>query len=214
VKAIGVLGGTFDPVHHGHLRVALELVDLLALDEVRLVPVGSPAHRDAPQASAAQRVRMLKAALGDVPGLAVDVRETERAGPSFTVDTLASMRADFADASLTLIIGMDQFQVLSHWHRWAEIPEFAHICVVHRPGASTTHSPEIAQLLLERQVTDPARLREALAGYVYMGNVPVLDISSTRIRALIGRRTTPRFLLTDNVLDIIKQERLYASRDC
>ena len=76
------------------------------------------------------------------------------------------------------------------------------------------HAPELAQLLLERQVTDPGRLREAPAGYIYMGNVPVLDISSTRIRALISRRTNPRFLLTDNVIDIIKQERLYASRDC
>ena len=211
MDAIGILGGTFDPVHHGHLRVALELVDLLELDEVRLVPVGSPAHRAPPVASAEHRLRMLKAALCDVAGLAVDSRETERDGPSFTVDTLASMRADFPGAALMLIIGMDQFQLLCHWHRWAEIPPLAHICVVQRPGASAAYSPELAQLLLERQVTDPGRLREASAGYIYMANVPVLDISSTRIRALIRKRTPPRFLLTDNVIDIIKQERLYAS---
>ena len=213
MQALGLLGGTFDPVHHGHLRVALELVDLLTLDEVRLVPVGVPAHRDPPVANATQRLQMLEAALCDVDRLDFDAREIEREGPSFTVDTLASVRSDYPHASVTLIIGMDQFKVLHHWHRWREIPELAHICVVQRPGVSTTPSPELSQMLLERQVTDPGRLREAQAGYIYMGNVPVLDISSTRIRALIARRSTPRFLLTDNVIDIINQERLYANTD-
>ena len=213
MHAIGVLGGTFDPVHHGHLRVGLELRDLLALDEVRFVPVGFPAHRDPPKASPEQRLKMLNAAVDSVRGLEVDPRETERDGPSYTVDTLESLRRDHADASLTLIIGMDQFQLLDKWHHWREIPALAHICVVQRPGASTPHVPELAQLLLERQVTDPGRLLEAPAGYIYMGNVPVLDISSTRVRALAARGRSLKFLLTDDVIDIINQERLYASSE-
>jgi len=213
LDAIGILGGTFDPVHHGHLRAAVELTDLLGLQGVRLIPVGSPAHRDQPIATAAQRLRMLRAAVDGVDGLEVDSRELERAGTSYTIDTLASLRAEMPHAALCLIIGMDQFQALHHWHRWQDIPSLAHICVVQRPGASLPTAPELAQLLLERQITAPGRLREATCGYVFLGSVPVLDISSTRIRALIARRLSPRFLVRDSVIDIINSEQLYASSE-
>ena len=213
MDAVGVLGGTFDPVHHGHLRVAVELADLLELQSVRLVPVGSPAHRDQPIATAEQRMRMLRAAVDGIPVLEVDGRELERDGPSYTVDTLISLRAEMSDSAICLIVGMDQFQALHLWHRWQEIPSLAHICVVQRPGANAPRSAEIAQLLLERQVTDPGRLHEATCGFVYMGNVPVLDISSTRIRALVAKYLSPQFLLRDAVLDIIKSEQLYASSE-
>ena len=207
--AVGILGGTFDPVHHGHLRVALELLELLGLDQLRLMPVGKPAHRDQPIASAAQRLRMLREAVMDEPRIEVDARELDRDGPSFTVDTLASLRADMPDVSICLVIGMDQFRVLHHWHRWTELCSFAHLCVVRRPGASSPDNPKIAQLLHERQVTDPDRLHEATHGFVYLGNVPVLDISSTRIRALIAQGLSPRYLVTERVLNIINDERLY-----
>ena len=209
MQAIGVLGGTFDPVHHGHLRVALELLELLQLDSVRLVPVGSPAHRSQPIASATQRLRMLEAAVADEPRLAVDAREVERAGPSYTVETLASLREELPQASLSLVMGMDQFRVLHKWHRWTELCDFAHLCVVQRPGTDAPHTPETAELLSERQVMDPRLLHTAKNGYVFMGTVPVLDISSTNIRGLLERGMSPRFLLTERVMKIIDDECIY-----
>ena len=182
MSAIGVLGGTFDPVHNGHLRVALEMRNVLSLSEVRLVPVGQPAHRSQPIASGSVRCSMLQSAVDGVPGLSVDSRELEREGPSFTVDTLAGLREELGDTPICLIIGMDQFHALDQWHEWRKIIALAHICVARRPGAAMPTDGPIAQLLLKRQISDPGRVHEAASGYVFLGAVPVLDISSTRIR--------------------------------
>lgn len=209
MESIGILGGTFDPVHCGHLRVALEMRELLSLDEVRLVPVGQPAHRDSPNADGATRARMLERAVEGVRGIGVDTRELNRDGPSYTVDTLRSLRRELPDAALCLIVGMDQFHALDQWHDWQALLDLAHICVAQRPGAALPRSGDVARLLLDRQVTDPGRLRESVAGYIFLGAVPVLDISSTRIRALIARRNDPSFLVPERVLQIIHTEQIY-----
>lgn len=209
MRAIGILGGTFDPVHNGHLRVAVEMRDLLSLSEVRLVPVGLPAHRELPVADAEQRQCMLQAALAGVPGILVDDRELRRDGPSYTVDTLRTLRRDLPGVALCLIVGTDQFHALDSWHDWRAIVELAHICVAQRPGATMPRSGDVARLLLDRQVSDVGRLREASGGFIFLGSVPVLDISSTRIRGLIARGQDPSFLLPQAVLEIIHTEHLY-----
>ena len=209
MSAIGVLGGTFDPVHNGHLRVALEMRNMLSLSEVRLIPVGRPAHRAQPIASGELRLSMLRRAVEGIRGLKVDDRELERSGDSFTVDTLASLREQVGDTPICLIIGMDQFHSLDQWHEWRKIIALAHICVARRPGSAVPTDGPVARLLSERQVSDPGRVHEAASGYIFLGAVPVLDISSTRIRALIAHRQDPDFLLPGRVLEFIQTERIY-----
>ncbi len=206
---IGILGGTFDPVHHGHLRLALEMLEGLKLDEVRLVPARQPPHRGVPSASAEDRRAMLEAALANTPGLRLDVRELTREGPSYTVDTLTSLRRELPGPSLCLIIGMDAFRELDTWHRWEALLDLAHIGIAQRPGALRPNSGPVAALLRDRHTDDPAVLGEACCGRVIVRETPLLDISATRIRRLLAAGRNPRFLLPDAVLDVIHQRGLY-----
>ena len=135
MAGIGILGGTFDPVHCGHLRLALEIREQLSLDTVRLLPASSPRLREKPRADGLQRLELLTAAVDGVPGLEVDARELDRDGPTYTVDTLESLRQEFPDTALVFILGMDSFQSLDRWHRWQELPGLAHLAVAHRPVA-------------------------------------------------------------------------------
>ena len=131
---IGIFGGTFDPVHYGHLRTAFELIQALRLSEVRFMPAGNPPHRDTTIASPELRLQMVKAAIGQQPGFNVDDREMRRAGPSYSVDTLAELRAEMPDRSICLIVGMDAFLGLPTWHQWQKILTLSHLIVAHRPG--------------------------------------------------------------------------------
>lgn len=211
MRVIGLLGGTFDPVHNGHLRIALEFAGLVGMHSVRLIPVGVPSHRRAPHATAAQRLKMLTAASAGVAALEVDTRELERDGTSYTIDTLEALRAERPDASLCLIIGTDQLVMLHRWHRWDEILHYAHLCVAERPGAVATYPAEVEALLQTCSVADPEQLQRATHGAIFFGSVPVLDISSTRIRDLIGQRRAADFLVPDAVMAIINNEQLYAT---
>ncbi len=206
---IGILGGTFDPVHHGHLRLAVEMLEGLKLDEVRLVPARQPPHRRVPSASAEDRRAMLEAALVNTAGLRLDARELTREGPSYTVDTLASLRRDFPGLSICLILGMDAFRELDTWHRWEAVLGLAHIGVAQRPGSRRPDSGPVATLLRERHTDDPAVLGEACCGRIIVRETPLLDISATRIRRLLAAGRNPRFLLPDAVLDVIHQRGLY-----
>jgi len=206
---IGVLGGTFDPVHHGHLRPAVELRRDLGLDEVRLVPCHVPPHRAAPGATPAQRRDMLAAAIADERGLVLDERELARPGPSYMVDTLTSMRAEFGARPLCLILGMDALHGLHTWRRWRELGELAHLVVMHRPGWSWPEEGEVAALVAERRVHDPARLRAAPAGAILGWSVTQMDISASGIRAQVLAGASPRYLLPDPVLVLIRRWGLY-----
>jgi len=211
---IGIFGGTFDPVHFGHLRPALELFERLKLDELRLIPAGLPPHRRAPRASCHQRLEMLRRAIAGQAGFVLDRREIERQGPSYMVDTLSELREELGEERpLCLLLGMDAFLGLSSWHRWREIPRLAHLVVSHRPGWSPEHLDDhggpLAELASSALVTRPRALREAPAGGIFMQPVTQLDISSTRIRTLIGQRKSPRYLLPDEVLAYIQEQRLY-----
>lgn len=209
---LGILGGSFDPIHCGHLRLAVELQHGLGLSEIRLIPCGVPPHRAPLAASGAQRLAMLKAAVQGEPGLVVDERELQRAGPSYTVDTLASLRAEVGkDVPLCLVMGKDAFIGLHTWHRWHALIGIAHIVVAERPGCGKPVEGEVAQLLATHRVEGPESLRKAPAGCILPWPVPALDISSSRIRALCAEGRSIRYLVPDTVMEILQAQRIYQS---
>jgi len=208
---IGVFGGTFDPVHFGHLRTAVEIKDQLGLQEVRLVPCGQPPHRSQPVAAPDLRLRMLNLALADEPELRVDARELHRTGPSYTVDTLTSMREEPGVTALALIVGMDAFVGLPGWHRWETLFELANIVVMHRPGYPPEIPSEIAGLAKLRKVCGVQELHSLNSGGLYFHEVIQLEISANAIRHLIDQGQSARYLLPDVVLKFIKGEGLYSN---
>ncbi len=205
---IGVLGGTFDPIHFGHLRPALEIHEQLQLDQLHFVPSNIPPHRAAPAIPARHRLAMLEHAIAGVPGFRADRRELDRPGPSYTVDTLRDLRAEFGpDIPLVLILGMDAFAGLHTWNRWREIPRLAHVLAAHRPGSElATDAPFCREMVLAEA---PADLRGRACGRVFFQGVTQLDISATRIRADLRRGLSPRYLLPDAVGAYIIEHGLY-----
>ncbi|NIR61290.1 MAG: nicotinate-nucleotide adenylyltransferase [Gammaproteobacteria bacterium] len=208
---IGLFGGTFDPVHFGHLRPALEVLEALALEEVRFVPARVPPHRVVPAAAAEDRLRMLELALEGVRGFRVDRRELERDGPSYTVDTLRSLRGEVGDRPLVLIMGTDAFSGLAQWHRWTELIGLAHIAVACRPGATAPQTGPLAEWTTTRRVDAPSDLRGTPAGRMLFVEVTQLEIAATDIRARVARGASPRYLLPQDVADYIKARGLYCN---
>jgi nicotinate-nucleotide adenylyltransferase len=206
---VGLFGGSFDPVHIGHLRTAWELLSGLGLAEVRFIPGRVPPHRAPAIASGALRLRMLEAAIAGQPGFVVDDCELRREGPSYTVDTLAALRASQPQRPLVLILGMDAFLGLPRWHRWAEIPDLAHIVVVERPGWTQQFEGELAQLYADRQLHETAALGAAPAGGILLRQVTQLEIASSSIRNLIADGGDPRFLVPEGVRELIQANRIY-----
>lgn len=209
-KAIGILGGTFDPIHHGHLRLAIELYERLDLAEVRLIPAAHPPHRSSPFANAQLRLQMLQAAIIDTPGLVVDDRELHRFGPSYMVDTLSSLREEYPYRSLCLILGMDAFISLPQWYQWQRLITLAHLLVVHRLGTQIPAFSTMQDFLSEHQTNCPDTLKKQLTGCIWIEKIPVLNISSTQIRYLIATGKNPRYLLPAAVLNIINTYQLYS----
>lgn len=214
-RPLGLLGGTFDPIHLGHLRLAEELGEALALAEVRVLPTGTPPHRGAPVASAAHRLAMVRLAIAGNPRLLLDEHEIHKTAPCYMVDTLAALRAE-GDAArpLVLFLGADAFLGLTGWHDWRRLFELAHLAVAHRPGfAPATWEaamPVALRAELEARRTDRAAdLHSAPAGRIYRHEITQLDISASRIRALVGAGRSPRYLVADAVLDYIERHRLY-----
>jgi len=183
VRLLGVFGGTFDPVHYGHLRTVTEVQRALSLSSVHLLPAAQPPHRAATVASGEQRLAMLGLALQDYPDLQVDDRELRRAGVSYTIDTLLSLKKDFADEALCLIVGSDAFQGLSSWHHWEGLFELAHVVVMPRPGAQV--GGNLPDWAIKRMVADSNGLRQQASGLIWINDVTPQPISATRIRANI-----------------------------
>lgn len=208
---IGIFGGTFDPVHFGHLRPALELQQSIGLDEVRLLPSHVPPHRSQPHASPQQRLAMLHAAIADDPAFTVDTREFEREGPSYTLDTLQSLRAELGGSSLCLVIGMDAFREFTNWHRWREILEYSHLVVMTRPAMSPPEQGELADFISLHRVADAATLQSRTSGLLLFHPVTQLEISGTQIRKLLGSGKRADFLLPKSVLEVIYREGLYGT---
>lgn len=207
--AIGVFGGTFDPVHFGHLRAAVESREKLGLANLRLLPAGDPPHRSDTVASAGQRLAMLELAIASCPGLQVDDREVRRAGPSFMADTLAELRGEAGAAPLLLLIGQDAANELDSWHRWRDLFDLAHLVVMRRPDAHFLCAGELRQQIETRRVAGPEQLLQVPAGHVLSLEITQLDISSTLIRRLLAEGRSTRFLMPDPVIEYVAARRLY-----
>lgn len=208
-KTLGIFGGTFDPIHIGHLRMALELRQQLKLDEMRLLPCYLPPHRATPGASAEQRVAMLELALQDCAELTIDPRELLREKPSYTYDTLCELRAELGEQiSLCLCMGMDSFLTLDQWHEWRQLIRLAHLVVVERPGYEIPEVGAVADLL-RRHRAEAEAIHEAPAGAVIIASPALLPVSATDIRAQISAGESPQFLLPDPVLNYIRAQGLY-----
>ena len=211
--AIGILGGTFDPIHLGHLRLAQEVADTLTLSEVRFIPGGTPPHRAAPQTAVAHRVAMVKLAIAGNPLFVLDERETRRHGKSYTFDTLSELRAGLGAACpLVLMIGADAFLGFESWHRWQEIFTLAHIAVAHRPGSTLALAAmplALAREFAQRRSADPHAVHHAPSGVIVEAPITALDISATQVRELVRARHSARYLLPPDVLMYIHDNHLF-----
>jgi nicotinate-nucleotide adenylyltransferase len=211
-EPLGILGGTFDPIHFGHLRLAEECADALALAQVRLIPAANPWQRSGLITAAAHRIAMVRLGLQGNPRLAVDTRESERAGPSYTVDTLTSLRAEFGPARpLVMIVGSDQFLNLPTWHRWQALFALAHVAVARRANEAfdlAALPPALAALVAPRLTLEVSALAEP-AGRVFNIEMTPLKISSSQIRTLVRTRASARYLLPQPVYEYILQHALY-----
>lgn len=208
-QAIAVFGGTFDPVHLGHLEAADQARRQLAIDDFRMIPARVPPHREGTAASPGHRLALLERALADYPGLRIDRRELDRPGPSFMVETLLSLRAENPEAALVLVIGQDSANGLDGWHRWREIPELAHLAIVRRAGEEAEYSAALAQELQGRWVHPPATLRAACAGLATRLAVDAPDISSSRLRRQLAAGEPVDRWLPAAVSEYIHEHGLY-----
>ncbi|MCP3866604.1 MAG: nicotinate-nucleotide adenylyltransferase [Gammaproteobacteria bacterium] len=200
---IGVLGGTFDPIHFGHLRTALDVQQALGLTEIRFIPLADPPHRPPPDTTPAQRLDMVRAATADEPTFRVDDRELRRKGKSYTLDTLRSLSEEMTTVPLCLLMGSDAFRGFPGWYQPNRILELAHLVVMQRPG-------EIQPpLYSDRIVKSPEQLDSRAAGQILHQSVTQLEIGATRIRQMVRKGLPPRYLVPERVLSIIQDQQLY-----
>ncbi len=213
MPAIGILGGTFNPIHFGHLRMAQELADALNLDTVRFIPAANPPHKNAPDISAEQRAAMVKLAIANNDSFVFDDRELHRTGASYTLDTLLSLREELGEkTSITLFMGSDAFTKFDTWHRWQEIIQHCHIALVQRPqlrGHEHKLSKSLETFLHNHYSENSDDLHQQAAGFVTMRQITALDISSTAIRHALQHGDSVRYLMPDNVIEYAQQHQLY-----
>jgi len=214
-EPLGLFGGTFDPVHFGHLRLAEEAIAHLGLGGVRWIPAGQPPHRGMPQVTAQQRLEMVLRSTEKNARFSVDASEVEAAAPSYTVNTLERLRHELGtDQSLVLLVGADAFAGLATWHRWRDIFKLAHVAVSHRPGfpvEASSLAHELATEFSDRRLGDLGGLKQAPAGGIVTFAMTQLAISATQIRKLLANGLSARYLLPDAVLDYIHLHQLYKS---
>lgn len=215
MKPIGILGGTFDPIHYGHLRLAEEMLELAGLEQIRFIPAGNPPHRTCPQVSAADRAAMVKLAIGDHAGFVLDEREVQRTDRSFTIHTLRELRAELGESQpLCLLMGGDAFLQLHTWHQWESLLELAHVVVGYRPGYTLEERihqapTRLRELYLERLCGVDSLSRQAAGGIAELA-IPKLEISATLIRNRVAEGRSIRYLLPPPVSQYIYQQNLYA----
>ncbi len=208
--ALGILGGTFDPIHFGHLRMALELYEVLNLMKVHIVPCYQPVHRKMPAATPDQRLAMVQCAIASEPALFADDREIRRQKPSYTIDTLLELRKEMPNTPLCLLVGIDAFLGFTSWNRWEEILDNAHIIVAHRPQYHLPANGLIAELMKERLQSEMAYIHENMAGGILFRPITSLEISASDIRKQIAMGRNPRYLLPNGVYEYIKQHGTYS----
>lgn len=215
MRPIGILGGTFDPIHFGHLRLAEELAETLDIKEVRVLPTGTPPHRDPAHVTAADRLAMTRLAIAGNPRLVLDEHEIHKTKPCYMVDTLAELREELGPKRpLVLFVGGDAFMGLDGWRQWKHLFDLSHIAVAHRPGFPPETwldriAPALLTQMLMRRANKPTELAAAPAGRIWLQAVSQLDISSSGIRARIKAGQSIRYLVPEAVHDHIQQHRLY-----
>lgn len=210
MQCIGILGGTFNPIHYGHLRIAQETAEAFALSQVKFIPAAKPPLKTEPDVTAKQRVEMVQLAIAANPLFSVDTRELARNGPSYTIDTLTSLRAEHPQDALCLIIGADAFTHFDHWHRWQQMLDYCHLIVVSRPSDQIWQlSVPLNNLLKQHQTHDITQLSQQTHGLIAMHQVTALDISSSQIRNLIRANKHPTYLCPEAVIDYIQAHHLY-----
>ena len=212
MRLVGLLGGTFNPIHNGHLRLAQELADALNFSEVRFIPSANPPHKTAPQVSAAHRAEMVKLAISSNPIFKLDAHELQRTGASYTIDTLISLQEELGGSvALCLMMGSDAFSKLNTWHRWQALLDYCHIILVQRPASATQPqlSEELSVLLHDHYTENISDLTNENAGYIHMQKITALDITSTNIRVQLESQLSPRYLMPDNVITHIIKNKLY-----
>ena len=207
-RPLGLLGGAFDPVHIGHLRSAIAVREELQLERVDFIPAAQSPLKGGAALTAEHRLAMLQLAVRDLPGLDVDARELERPGPSYTVDTLKALRAEYGAARpLLWIVGSDILTTLSQWSRWRELLDHAHLVVMARPGASDPED-EVKKWIESHRIEGNLAVTQP-AGGVVLVRQPLLDIASSQIRALIAEGRDTRFLMPDAVMEYIERHTLF-----
>jgi len=208
--ATGIFGGTFDPVHIGHLRTALDIKTFLGLDKVLMIPCGDPPHRDAPMTPARQRLAMVEIAVAGEPGLEADPREIDRPGLSYSIDTLIQLRAELGpDEPLCFCIGMDSLTNIGSWHRWQEFLDYCHIVVAARPGCDMPMQGDVAQWVRSHRVIDKHHLLNGPCGSVFIDEMTLLPVAATDLRGMLHSGQSVRYLTPDAVIDYISKHRLY-----
>ncbi len=206
---IGVYGGMFDPVHRGHLEAASYAVSQLNLDQLRLVPCSIPNHRDPASASSEQRVQMLELAIRGTDRIIVDQREIDRDGVSYTVETLKSLRQEYSEAQLVMVLGLDSFNSLLQWHLWQDLFDYAHLFVLNRSGGELL--PEVLNKIeyKNRAVDRPGRLFDQHHGAIYFARDFNFDVSSTQVREAVIAKEKLDHLLSEDVESYIEANQLY-----
>ncbi|MDG0968950.1 MAG: nicotinate-nucleotide adenylyltransferase [Porticoccaceae bacterium] len=209
--AVALFGGTFNPVHVGHLRIATELAELLPVSKIKMMPSGYPPHRGNNLVAAEHRLKMLKVAIGDNnPLLAACDIELQRASPSYSIDTLRILRAELGpDTSLILCLGMDAFIKINTWHEWHKLLDFCHIAVSSRPDYNIPSSGPLYNWIEQNKCKQPGTLDKSPAGKIFFCELTMLPISSSSIREKVAQGKSIQFMTPDNVLNYINQNRLY-----
>lgn len=208
--SVALFGGTFNPVHHGHLRIAIELAELLEVDTLRMIPCALPPHREALTVSAEQRMCMLQAAIGGHPKLTADNIELRRDGPSYTIDTLRQIRAQIgSQVPLHLCLGIDVLNTLDSWHHWQQLTDYCHLIISARPDYHLPEHGVLAEWINQHRCDNLEQLKQTSAGKLYVCDTSLLAISSTDIRDRISRGNAIDFLTPTAVVNYIQQHHLY-----
>ncbi|BCN94018.1 putative nicotinate-nucleotide adenylyltransferase [Thiomicrorhabdus immobilis] len=205
MELIGINGGTFDPVHYGHLRPALEVMQSLGLQQVRFIPCYRPVHKNAPNVSAQQRSEMIRLAIKNQPKFVLDTIEMDKGGPSYMVDTLSILKQQFPDTGLVLMMGTDAFAKFDSWHHWSKILELANILVMHRPGEPVPQTGKSGEIYKQHCVSEYTQTQ----GQIRDMDVTQLDISSTLVRKYLQAGLSAEYLLPPCVMEYINKHGLY-----
>lgn len=213
-KKIGVLGGTFDPIHYGHLHVAQTLYDTYALDQVRLIPAAIPPHRANPVRSAHERLKMLTLALNGMPHLVADDSEMLREGKSYTIDTLTALQRSHPEADIVWALGTDSFAHFSGWQAWQALLDVAHLAIVVRPGMEKENWYKDLPFALKQQYDARVSLQNTRPYQILPGKISLLpaialSISATHLRDRLLRQVSARFFTPDSVVNYINKHGLY-----